>query len=395
MPLYSADLTAVPAHYVTRFVSGGSLAALLEKTGKLQWDRVQQILVKLGRAVESAREKGLLNRFYFDLRPSHILIERWGQIFEPFLSFIGRDTEQRGASLVQHLRELEQDEADKREAFAYILPEQLGMTKGPVVSPEISDAYLLGLMGYHMLTGALPEPPDTANLGDDDETVAARFPKRELFDKESGKEWVEWSDWQYFAVVIEKLIAIDPRDRFPDYKSAMWALEHPKLYTLQRVRDSYKRCAIPDQFFSGFYSRFFERCPEAKPLFSSLGKKLDEGARWRRQKGMVDSAVLMLFSYFAEVAEQQTIAEEYRQDSTILSYFARRHADVLASKAGRKGLKVAPEWFDEFVDSLAESACISDRLSGDDRSRLLLREQWRQVLKPGSDYLKRSHEVAQ
>lgn len=387
VPLYTADLSSVPAHYVTRFVSGGSLRGYLERAGKLQWDRVQQVLLKIGKAVQSARQKGLLNRFYFDLRPSHILVEQWGPAIEPFLSFVGRDINQRGVSLVKQLGAPEEMTADQREAFAYLLPEQLGMTKESVVSAEVSDAYLLGLMGYQMLTGAVPKPPDTSNLTDDEDDVTRRFPDRVLFDKEHGGQWTEWSDWHFFAVVIERMISIAPRNRFPDCDAALWALEHPRFHTLRQVRESYKRCGPADEFFKSFYDNFFAAAPEARPLFSRLGKR-DDSTNWQRQKKLVDSTVSLLFSYFADAAGSLASGED--QDSMSLAYFAARHKEVLDSKADKIGLTIDPAWFDQFVESLIDSACGPARPQ--DSDQCLIREQWRQVLRPGSDFLRKSHE---
>jgi serine/threonine protein kinase len=392
VPLYTADLTGVPAHYVMRFVPDGSLRKLLEKSGKQKWDRVQQILLKLGRAVASARERGLLSRFYFDLRPSHILLEQWEGNIEPFLSFVGRDTEQRGTRLIGSLRNGEFDHADEEEALAYVLPEQLGPIAGPSVSPQVCDVYLLGLIGYQMLTGKLPAPPDTTNLGDDEADVTMRFPHRQLLCLPSDLR-EPWSDRHYLAVVIEKMIAISPWDRFPDIRSALSALEHPKIFALDQVRASYMRSGSRDKFFKSFYARFFDRCPEMQPLFSSLGKRLGESARWRRQTEMVDSAISILFSHFAEEAGWPTGADRRARTSTILSYFAGRHQEVLDKKAKAIGLTVDPAWFDAFVESLADSACASSlELSG--RNRLLLGELWRQVLRPGSDAMKQSHATA-
>lgn len=96
------------------------------------------------------------------------------------------------------------------------------------------------------------------------------------------------------------------------------------------ARASYQRCQEIPRFFETFYERFFEACPAARPMFA----KTD----FSRQHKLLQHAIGLLLAY----DEQREVGPN------LLSRVAERH--------GRTDLKVDPSHYDEFVESLIQTA---------------------------------------
>jgi serine/threonine-protein kinase len=139
-------------YIVMEFLSGKSLADLLEKEGALLPDRVANIMGQICGSLEEAHGRGIVHR---DLKPDNVvLIERAGQ--KDFVKVLDFGIAKRS------------NEEDKNEQKLT----QQGMVLGtpPYMSPEQftgrpidarSDIYSLGTMAYEMLTARLPFTADT------------------------------------------------------------------------------------------------------------------------------------------------------------------------------------------------------------------------------------------
>lgn len=95
------------------------------------------------------------------------------------------------------------------------------------------------------------------------------------------------------------------------------------------AKASFDRCTTMPDFLSGFYRRFFEVCPEAKPLFA----KTD----FVRQVTLLRNAIgLLLIAPF--------FANEGATGPTLLAKVAERH--------DRRHLNIEPRFYPPFVESL-------------------------------------------
>jgi hemoglobin-like flavoprotein len=99
------------------------------------------------------------------------------------------------------------------------------------------------------------------------------------------------------------------------------------------AKASYERCQEIPHFFEAFYERFFERCPAARPMFDRTD--------FTRQHKLLQHAIGLLLAY-----DQQT------SGPNLLTRVAERH--------GSGDLKVNPAHFDEFVESLIQTAAAFD-----------------------------------
>ena len=122
---------------VMPLVEGGDLAGLVSRAGRLDAVTAVRVLEQLGEALRFSHSIGIIHR---DLRPQHLLM----------------DGPQRDVRLIDFALARVVDSRVLAAAPvgtpAYMSPEQAA---GGEIDPR-SDLYSLGVLGYELLTGALP-----------------------------------------------------------------------------------------------------------------------------------------------------------------------------------------------------------------------------------------------
>jgi len=142
VPVYDVGEDDDQPFFVMRYMSGGSLAAMIKK-GRLSLSDAAVIIERLASALDHAHSKGIIHR---DIKPDNVLFDAGNN---PYLSDFGvaKFTET-SVSATGH---------DVMGTPAYISPEQ---ARGENVDHR-ADIYGLGAILYEMLAGKRPYPGET------------------------------------------------------------------------------------------------------------------------------------------------------------------------------------------------------------------------------------------
>jgi eukaryotic-like serine/threonine-protein kinase len=143
VPVYDYGEQDGQPYLVMRLMAGGSLAERLAP-GRMSLSDTIQILSRLAPALDRAHKLGIIHR---DLKPGNILFDGEGH---PYIADFGL------AKLTETSAALSQ--TGIMGTPAYMSPEQ---ARGDKDLNGRSDLYTLGVILYHMLTGALPYEADT------------------------------------------------------------------------------------------------------------------------------------------------------------------------------------------------------------------------------------------
>ena len=141
VPVHSFGELDDLVYIVMKYVHGESLADRLRRDGTVGGEESQRIIRDLALALDYAHGEGVVHR---DLKAENILLERPSG--RPMLTDFG----------VALLRSVDPAPADSSRAFGtphYMSPEQAA---GELDLDGRSDLYSLGVLGYYMVSGALP-----------------------------------------------------------------------------------------------------------------------------------------------------------------------------------------------------------------------------------------------
>jgi len=185
IPVYAAGEEAGHLYLVMRYVKGTDLQHLLARERTLPPDRVADIALQIGAALDAAHAVGLVHR---DVKPANVLLGGEHAYLADFglSQVVGSDT--RLTSTGQWI-----GTAD------FMAPEQF---EGGEVDAR-ADIYALGCVLYDALTGSVPYPRGTVP-----KTMIAHLQEEPPRPSEHGAP-------NGFDRVIARALAKDPEDRYP------------------------------------------------------------------------------------------------------------------------------------------------------------------------------------
>jgi serine/threonine protein kinase len=200
---FDAGLHGNAPFFVMEYLSGEDLATLQRARGALPPDEVVGYMTQAAWGLAHAHEKGVIHR---DIKPSNLFVDPEGNLKILDLG-LGGFFEGVGAEVAQ---EIGQDEVTVG-TLDYMSPEQLAGRPLDVRT----DLYSLGCTMYRLLTNALPFPGSTLK-----ERLRKRLRERHVPVKQARPTLP--SD---LAAVVEKLLTLDPEERFATARDVSDALE--------------------------------------------------------------------------------------------------------------------------------------------------------------------------
>jgi serine/threonine protein kinase len=351
--VYEAVLSTNPPFYVRQYIAGQTLYERLEH-GRLPFSLARDVLVRIGKAVDAAHRRDF---FHLNIKPSNILVDQQDRVFLSTLSrrphYYSWLKENWGSSGADH---------PSKEDYAYAIPEFFRGRVVPRSDFDKCDQYLLGLLGYHMITGDLPTraseekvPRSRSDFGDLT-PIQAR----------DGCQLCP----QALADSIMRMVSREPSERFDSVAVALRELAQFGEESLTLAKESYRRVASVNNWeskvFEQFYREFRSQCQSEKAL--EMFKKMN----WQQQYEMLKEAVLLLL-VFCEFEPPEP------KDPTVLSRIATKHSRLELRRSD----------LDLFQAQLIAAFVSND--PGCENNRELsaeLTQAWRKSLQRGVDFMK-------
>jgi protein kinase-like protein/TIR domain-containing protein len=345
--IYDALLDKNPPLCVCQYVEGETLKARLQRRN-LPYPHVRDILLRLGRGLDAAHKE---NFTHLNIKPSNVIIDGQGRAYLSPLNR-GRDYYDRVKASWKSFGE---------EDRAYIVPEFF-VLRAPDISPIKCDQYLLGLLGYHMITADYP-----SRVSDSDPPAALRQfkPLKPITDPTCP---------DFLQTAVMKMTAPDPNERFATLREAMDHLEQFKDVGLSQARDSYHRIVsneLDEKVLRQLYKAFRKdiKSETARKRFEEMGAR-----EWDRLREMLKESILMLLAY-CEFDAAPDNGEP--REPTILSRIRRmHHAKFTIPRAD----------YIRFCELLAEILAANDPASNENTEDDI-RRAWTYAIAPGLKYM--------
>ena len=199
VPIYDYGEWEGAPFLVMGYMPGGSLKAMLEKQGPLTWENAVRLLLPVIEALTYAHAQGVVHR---DIKPSNILFDKWNR---PRLADFGVAKIVMGED-----KDLNATLTETGAAIGtphYMAPEQWEGELSPAI-----DVYAMGVVLFEMMTG---ERPYEGKTGGEiyRKQLTQPLPLRKL------------QAPFYFRAVLQKALARDVTQRFPDMSAMQAALE--------------------------------------------------------------------------------------------------------------------------------------------------------------------------
>ena len=380
IPMFDHSFRKSLSYCVLKFIEGTTLSEYISNNRPISIEFVAKVIEKLGRALIHVRKEPAFKNVYLKIRPENVLIEL--QSREPYLSLAIRPNNQRGYAYLKTLQDRmrESEELNCEEALAYVIPE-FAIPQEAEPDPQKFDQYLLGLMGYQMLTGRVPNrldgiegfPNDVENIADLDES---KFKSLDCCVEERKQKF------HLIMPVIERMLCVDANQRYENLSTAIDAVENPELYSLKLVKESFQRCISTDgkgeQFFMDFYRAFLKRSPSSKDAFLRHRFAVERrtqgvGSKWASQMSVLKHAILLLINFFENYSRGDTA------EPNILTFYRKKHLT--------KKLSPSIEQYTDFRKALLDTVEQHDAEWIGIGSGKYWRELWTAVLTPGISYM--------
>lgn len=212
-------------YYMTmEYMEGGSLSAIVRERGRLHWTYVLRIAKQVCQALAALHERGLVHR---DVKPSNLLVDARGNVKLADMGLIRYEAEADDASQLTATGAV-------MGTLDYMAPEQIVDPRNTDIR---SDLYALGCTLFHLLTGRPPFPEGSA-YQKIQQHLSHPLPEIGLLAPDVPSA---------FVLIINRLTAKDPADRFQSPGQLMAALESLEKELLGAGSDPTATFEVPEE----------------------------------------------------------------------------------------------------------------------------------------------------
>jgi len=187
IPIFRVESEGGLNYFVMKYISGTSLEDLLEQKKPLPVEEIQRILWQAGVALGHAHQRGIVHR---DVKPANIMFDHDGKVM---LTDFGISKALQAASGFTGTGMI-------IGTPHYMAPEQ---AKGQPVDGR-ADQYSLGVVGYRMITGALPF------AGDSIHTILYKH----IFEEPPPVRSVRPDIPEFLSTAIQRAMSKEPAQRY-------------------------------------------------------------------------------------------------------------------------------------------------------------------------------------
>ncbi|MEN2280896.1 protein kinase [Algoriphagus sp. SE2] len=375
--IYGAWLDRDPYHIVTNYLEKGTLRSLIDETeGRgLDLKEAHKLMLEMSETIEKAHSVGIT---HCNIKPSNIL---FNDIKVPFISALCRLPKITQSTILKKLalRKSEIHNPGYREDLCYLAPEIFDQTYREEEQKRLKkiDQYMLGLMGYELLTGQIPH---TVSTIEDIESQGHR-----AFNK-----LVEVSNFRKdcpnkLSEIISRMVETDPAKRYPSLNLAVSEIKSITLDSIEIAKDSFNRCMttthLEKSFFQTFYGELIRLSNEAADRFS--GQDLGR-SKHHKQYDLLREAIFILLMF----AEKKLGDKE----PNILTRIAQMH--------NKKNYDISWPSYDQFVEALINTVCghptyvpkpYDQECQLNENEREMIENAWREAIEPGISYMKNAY----
>jgi serine/threonine-protein kinase len=214
MPIYDLGEAEGIAYIVMPYVRGESLAARLDRDGRLPVEQARAILLQAADALASAHEAGVVHR---DVKPDNIMLDRRED--QVLLMDFGIAKAIEGGSEITSLTSTGLVMGTPH----YMSPEQAA---GERNVDARADQYALGVIAYRMLAGSLPFDGPSVRAILTKQLGGAATPLRQAAP----------SAPPALVAAIERAMAKEPDDRYPSVRAFVGAVRSDPAYAAEVLR---------------------------------------------------------------------------------------------------------------------------------------------------------------
>lgn len=196
IPIYAVRTAEHLVYFVMKFVEGRPLDAIIQELGPLPIPMVRSILSRVGDALGYAHRKGVVHR---DIKPANLMIDVEGL---PIVTDFGiaKVADARGLTMTGAMIGTP----------TYMSPEQC--SAGEITGA--SDQYSLGVVAYQMIAGKVPFESDSI--------VGLLY--KHVHEAADDLLRVRPDCPPSLAAAVTRMLAKDPKDRFPTMEAAVEAI---------------------------------------------------------------------------------------------------------------------------------------------------------------------------